>query len=135
KLYRPFSVVDFLAALPTTVRKIAVLDRTKEPGAIGEPLYQDVATALSELRLRPDTMYDGRPLHGPADLTLVGGRYGLGSKEFTPAMAKAVFDNLNAPAPKRHFTVGIVDDVTGTSLKVDETFEVEPAGSVRAVFF
>jgi pyruvate-ferredoxin/flavodoxin oxidoreductase len=135
KLYRPFSTIDFLAALPPTVRKIAVLDRTKEPGAIGEPLYQDVATALAELRFRPDTLFDGRPIHAEADVTLVGGRYGLGSKEFTPAMAKAVFDNLDAPAPKRHFTVGIVDDVTGLSLKVDDRFEVEPAGSVRAVFF
>ena len=135
KLFRPFSVIDFLAALPPTVRKIAVLDRTKEPGAIGEPLYQDVATALSEFRLKPETLFDGRPVHGFADVTLVGGRYGLGSKEFTPAMAKAVFDNLEAPSPKRHFTVGIVDDVTGLSLKVDDRFEVEPAGSVRAVFF
>jgi pyruvate-ferredoxin/flavodoxin oxidoreductase len=135
KLYRPFSAIDFLAALPATARKIAVLDRTKEPGAIGEPLYQDVATALSEFRLRPDMLFDGRPLHGPAELTLVGGRYGLGSKEFTPAMALAVFDNLNAAIPKRHFTVGIVDDVTGLSLRVNDQFEVEPAESVRAVFF
>jgi pyruvate-ferredoxin/flavodoxin oxidoreductase len=136
KLYRPFSVMDFAAALPRTVRKIAVLDRTKEPGAVGEPLYQDVATALSEMRLAPEAIFDGRPLGRlSADLTLVGGRYGLGSKEFTPAMAKAVFDNLDAPSPKRHFTVGIVDDVTGLSLKVDDGFMVEPAGSVRAIFF
>jgi pyruvate-ferredoxin/flavodoxin oxidoreductase len=130
KLFRPFSVADFAAALPPTVRAIAVLDRTKEPGAIGEPLYQDVVTALSEVRtvrLKADTT--------TADLFVIGGRYGLGSKEFTPAMAKAVFDELDAPAPKRHFTVGIVDDVTGLSLKVDETFDAEPAESVRAVFF
>jgi len=136
KLYRPFSVIDFLGALPATARRIAVLDRTKEPGAIGEPLYQDVATALSERRLKPEIVFDGRAVDAtPADLTLIGGRYGLGSKEFTPAMAKAVFDHLDAPNPKRHFTVGIVDDVTGLSLAVDERFIVEPADSVRAVFF
>jgi len=121
KLFRPFSVADFAAALPSTVRAIAVLDRTKEPGAIGEPLYQDVVTALHE------THTGEIPL-------VIGGRYGLGSKEFSPAMVKAVFDELDSRAPKRHFTVGIVDDVTGLSLKVDETFEVEPSG-VRAVFF
>jgi pyruvate-ferredoxin/flavodoxin oxidoreductase len=121
KLFRPFSVADFVGELPATVRAIAVLDRTKEPGAIGEPLYQDVVTALSEARLDLDW--------------IIGGRYGLGSKEFTPAMAKAVFAELKKPVPKRHFTVGIVDDVTGLSLKVDETFDAEPEGSVRAVFF
>jgi pyruvate-ferredoxin/flavodoxin oxidoreductase len=125
KLYRPFSVADFVAVLPSTVRAIGVLDRTKEPGAIGEPLYLDVVTALAEardVRLQPD-------------LQVIGGRYGLGSKEFSPAMVKAVFDELAKPAPKRHFTVGIVDDVTGLSLKVNESFQVEPAGSVRAVFY
>jgi pyruvate-ferredoxin/flavodoxin oxidoreductase len=121
KLFRPFSVADFIGALPPTVRAVAVLDRTKEPGAIGEPLYQDVVTALSEARFEVDR--------------IIGGRYGLGSKEFTPAMAKAVFDELTKPAPKRHFTVGIVDDVTRLSLSADETFDAEPAGSVRAVFF
>jgi pyruvate-ferredoxin/flavodoxin oxidoreductase len=121
KLYRPFSVEHFLAALPATVRSIAVLDRTKEPGAIGEPLYQDVVAALHEGR------------HG--SVQVIGGRYGLGSKEFTPAMVKAVFDELATPSPKRHFTVGIVDDVTGLSLAVDEAFQVEPADTVRAVFF
>jgi pyruvate-ferredoxin/flavodoxin oxidoreductase len=122
KLYRPFSVDHFLAALPPTVRSVAVLDRTKEPGAIGEPLYQDVVTALHE---------------GAAAtrIRVIGGRYGLGSKEFTPAMVKAVFDELAKGSPKRHFTVGIVDDVTGLSLAVDETFQVEPADTVRAVFF
>jgi pyruvate-ferredoxin/flavodoxin oxidoreductase len=125
KLFRPFSVEDFILALPPTVRAIAVLDRTKEPGAMGEPLYQDVVTALAEARdkgfcLNPD---------------VIGGRYGLGSKEFSPAMAKAVFDELGKPSAKRHFTVGIVDDVTGLSLKVEDGFEVEPAGSVRAVFY
>src|SRR5580765_7675013 len=113
KLYRPFSVDHFLAALPPTVREIAVLDRTKEPGAIGEPLYQDVVTALHEGR-------------ASRDIRVIGGRYGLGSKEFTPAMVKAIFDELKGALPKRHFTVGIVDDVTGLSLAVDEAFEVEP---------
>ncbi len=136
KLYRPFSVIDFLNALPATARRIAVLDRTKEPGAIGEPLYQDIATAISEWRLKPETVFDGRVVEPPdRDITLIGGRYGLGSKEFTPAMAKAVFDHLDAPRPKRHFTVGIADDVTGLSLAVNERFTVEPADSVRAVFF
>jgi pyruvate-ferredoxin/flavodoxin oxidoreductase len=121
KLMRPFSVADFVAALPPTVRSVAVLDRTKEPGAIGEPLFQDVVTALAE---------SGRPMP-----RVVGGRYGLGSKEFSPAMAKAVFDELASPVPKPRFTVGIVDDVTGLSLEVDETFIVEPEGAVRAVFF
>jgi pyruvate-ferredoxin/flavodoxin oxidoreductase len=122
KLYRPFSVADFIAALPPTVRRIAVLDRTKEPGAIGEPLYQDVVTALSEARLASDPI-------------VIGGRYGLGSKEFTPAMAGAVFDELERPSPRRHFTVGIVDDVTRLSLSPDESFQVEPAGSMGAVFY
>jgi pyruvate-ferredoxin/flavodoxin oxidoreductase len=122
KLYRPFSVDHFLAALPPTVRTIAVLDRTKEPGAIGEPLYQDVVTALHEG-------------NASRDIQVIGGRYGLGSKEFTPAMVKAVFDETKKPAPKRHFTVGIVDDVTGLSLAADEAFQVEPADTVRAVFF
>src|SRR3954466_13671099 len=121
KLYRPFSVDHFLAALPPTVRSMAVLDRTKEPGAIGEPLYQDVVTALHE--------------GARTGIRVIGGRYGLGSKEFTPAMVKAVFDELQQPSPKRHFTVGIVDDVTGLSLPVDEAFQVEPDDTVRAVFF
>ena len=121
KLYRPFSVDAFVAALPPTVRSIAALDRTKEPGAIGEPLYQDVMTALGESERQ--------------GIRVIGGRYGLGSKEFTPAMVRAVFDELALAAPKRHFTVGIVDDVTGLSLKVDETFDIEEADTVRAVFF
>ena len=121
KLYRPLSVAHFLAALPASVRAIAVLDRTKEPGAVGEPLYQDVVAALHE--------------GGREHVRVVGGRYGLGSKEFTPAMVKAVFDEMAETAPKRHFTVGIVDDVTRLSLAVDDTFQVEPADTVRAVFF
>ena len=128
KLFRPFSVADCVAALPPTVRSIAVLDRTKEPGAIGEPLYQDVVTALAEAIAEGAAPFAMMP-------RVIGGRYGLGSKEFTPAMVKAVFDELAKDAPKRHFTVGIVDDVTGLSLAVDETFQVEPAETVRAVFF
>jgi pyruvate-ferredoxin/flavodoxin oxidoreductase len=120
RLYRPFSVPDFIAALPASVRSVAVLDRTKEPGAIGEPLHLDVMAALREA---------DRPM------TVVGGRYGLSSKEFTPAMLKAVFDTLQSEAPRNHFTVGIVDDVTHTSLPVDTTFDIEPDDVVRAVFF
>jgi pyruvate-ferredoxin/flavodoxin oxidoreductase len=121
KLFRPFSAADFAAALPSTARRVAVLDRTKEPGAIGEPLYQDVITALDEA--------------GRSGVHVIGGRYGLGSKEFTPAMVNAVFDELDRPSPKRHFTVGIVDDVTGLSLRVQDGFRVEPAGSIGAIFF
>jgi pyruvate-ferredoxin/flavodoxin oxidoreductase len=128
RLYRPFDVARFAAALPATVRSIAVLDRTKEPGAIGEPLYQDVVTALFEAR--------ARGLLATKELPhVIGGRFGLSSKEFTPAMAKAVFDELARPQPKAHFTVGIVDDVTHTSLDYDRDYEVEPEGVVRAVFF
>ncbi|HET9467666.1 MAG TPA: pyruvate:ferredoxin (flavodoxin) oxidoreductase, partial [Vicinamibacterales bacterium] len=128
RLFRPFSVHDFVSALPSTVRAIAVLDRTKEPGAIGEPLYQDVITAVAEALSDGTAPFSSFP-------RIIGGRYGLGSKEFTPAMARAVFDELDRPAPKRDFTVGIVDDVTGLSLGVDEAFELEPPNTVRAVFF
>jgi pyruvate-ferredoxin/flavodoxin oxidoreductase len=122
RLFRPFAVADFAAALPPTVRAIAVLDRTKEPGAVGDPLYLDVVAALREARPRVDPM-------------IVGGRYGLGSKEFTPAMVRAVFDELAHAAPKNHFTVGIVDDRTHTSLPVDAAFDIESDDCVRAVFF
>ncbi len=121
RLYRPFDLDRFAAALPETAASIAVLDRTKEPGASGEPLLQDVATALVEA---------ARPLP-----RLIGGRYGLSSKEFTPADVKAVFDELSAEEPKRRFTVGIEDDVTGLSLKVDDSFRAEPEGVIGAVFF
>jgi len=124
RLYRPFDTEAFVAALPKTVRAIAVLDRTKEPGAIGEPLYQDVVTALAEAWPEPAPMP-----------RVIGGRYGLSSKEFTPAMAKAALDEVAKPKPKRHFTVGIVDDVTHLSLPVDEDFDTEPAGVTRAVFY
>jgi len=122
-LYRPFSVKHFLEALPPTVKMIAVLDRTKEPGAAGEPLYVDVVTALSEGGL------------GGKKTQVIGGRYGLSSKEFTPAMVKAVFDELSKSEPKNHFTVGIHDDVSHTSLDFDADFSIEPAEVVRSVFW
>jgi pyruvate-ferredoxin/flavodoxin oxidoreductase len=120
-LYRPFPAEAFVEALPATVRRVAVLDRTKEPGAPGDPLYLDVVATAAE-RL------------GPAAPRIVGGRYGLSSKEFTPRMVAAVFAELGREAPRNHFTVGIVDDVTHRSLAVDETFPQDPA-KVRAVFF
>jgi pyruvate-ferredoxin/flavodoxin oxidoreductase len=127
RLYRPFDVAAFVASLPPTVKSIAVLDRTKEPGAIGEPMYQDVVTALVE---GWTLAHAERPMP-----RVIGGRYGLSSKEFTPAMAKAVLDELSAPQPRRHFTVGIVDDVTRLSLKWDPSFDTESAGVTRAVFY
>ncbi|HEX9150327.1 MAG TPA: pyruvate:ferredoxin (flavodoxin) oxidoreductase [Thermoanaerobaculia bacterium] len=128
RLFRPFSGPDFIAALPPTAKKISVLDRTKEPGAIGEPLYQDVVTALAEARdsgLRVERF----------GATVVGGRYGLSSKEFHPGMVKAVFDALRSEKPKNHFTVGIQDDISGTSLPFDGDFDIEPSSVVRGVFF
>jgi len=121
RLYRPFSVEHFSAALPATVKSVAVLDRTKEPGAAGEPLYLDVVNALAEA--------------GRQSVRVTGGRYGLSSKEFTPGMVKAVLDELAKPQPKAHFTLGIVDDLTHTSLDVDETFSSEPEGVYRAMFY
>ncbi len=127
-LYRPFSVADFIHAIPETVRSIAVLDRTKEPGAVGEPLYLDVVTALVEARAAGFSNFEVDPV-------VIGGRYGLSSKEFTPAMCKAVFDELKKEHPENHFTVGINDDVTRRSLEVDESFDIEAPEVVRAVFF
>jgi pyruvate-ferredoxin/flavodoxin oxidoreductase len=121
RLYRPFDVARFVAALPSSVKSIAVLDRTKEPGSTGEPLYLDTIVALHET--------------GRTGITVVGGRYGLSSKEFTPAMIKGVFDNLAATKPKNHFTVGIVDDVTNTSLDYDPSFSTENPKTVRALFY
>ena len=126
RLFRPFSVDDFIAALPPTVRSIAALDRTKEPGAAGEPLYQDLIVALQE---------GWRKLHAGAMPHVIGGRYGLSSKEFTPAMVKAIFDELASPAPKPHFTVGINDDVSHSSLPVDTAFCCEGEEGVRALFY
>ncbi len=123
RLYRPWDAASFVEALPRSVEALAVLDRTKEPGSSGEPLYVDTITALFE---------EGRDWTLP---TIVGGRYGLSSKEFTPAMVKAVFDNLKQPEPKNHFTVGIYDDVTHTSLDFDADFSVEPDSVVRSVFY
>ncbi|MEK6610445.1 MAG: pyruvate:ferredoxin (flavodoxin) oxidoreductase, partial [Gemmatimonadota bacterium] len=128
RLYRPFDSERFVAALPPSVRAIAVLDRTKEPGSAGEPLYLDVVAAVSE------AFWAGRAPF-PAMPRVVGGRYGLASKEFTPAMVKAVFDQLRAPAPRNHFTIGITDDVTHTSLDWDPGFTTEDPRTVRALFF
>jgi len=127
-LYRPFSVEHFIRALPQTVKTIAVLDRTKEPGAVGEPLYVDVITALTEAMGAGKVPFRTMP-------RVIGGRYGLSSKEFTPAMVKAVFDEMLKPNPKNHFTVSIHDDVTHTSLDYDETFSTEDAQTVRAIFY
>jgi pyruvate-ferredoxin/flavodoxin oxidoreductase len=128
RLYRPFSVEDFAAVLPKSVQSIAVLDRTKEPGALGEPMYLDVVGALR----KADTAGWLKDTHR---IRVIGGRYGLGSKEFTPAMVKAVFDELSQAVPRQEFTVGINDDVSGLSLAYDEEFEVIPPGMKQAVFF
>ena len=120
RLYRPFANEHFLAALPETCERIAVLDRTKEPGSLGEPLYQDVCTALAEANKH---------------LLVIGGRYGLGSKEFNPCMVKGIFDNLNSDHPKNHFTVGINDDVSHTSIDYPDCLYTTPEGTHRAKFF
>jgi pyruvate-ferredoxin/flavodoxin oxidoreductase len=125
RLYRPFPTEALLAALPSTVRAVTVLDRTKEPGAVGDPLLTDVVTSLA------DAVATGAR---PTMPLTIGGRYGLASKEFTPAMAKAALDELDRPAPKRRFTVGIVDDVSHTSLTPDPEFRTDPS-DVRAVFY
>ncbi len=126
RLYRPFDASAFINTLPATVKSIAVLDRCKEPGAAGEPLYQDVVTVLAE---HADTLpFAAMP-------TIIGGRYGLSSKEFTPAMVKGIFDELNKTAPKKHFTIGIDDDVSHTSLVYDPTFSTEDPKTVRALFY
>ena len=129
RLYRPFPAEQLVAALPPTVRSIAVLDRTKEPGALGEPLYLDVVGALDEACDRQPGMFAERP-------RVSGGRYGLASKEFTPGMVKSVLDELGRDRPRRHFTVGIYDDVTHLSLEVDRDFRTPRAeGEVQAMFF
>ena len=120
RLFRPFAPEKLIEAIPATVKKIAVLDRTKESGSLGEPLYQDVVNALVEC--------------GRADIKVVGGRYGMGSKEFTPSMAKAVYDNLDGEM-KNHFTVGITDDVTFTSLPVKEQVNAAPEGTIACMFY
>ncbi|MDB9376789.1 pyruvate:ferredoxin (flavodoxin) oxidoreductase, partial [Nodularia sphaerocarpa] len=121
RLYRPFDVQKFVAVLPNSVQAIAVLDRTKEPGSAGEPLYLDVVAAIYEA-------WEKTP-------KIIGGRYGLSSKEFTPAMVKSIFDHLAQPQPQNHFTVGINDDVTHTSLSFDPNFSTEPDNVIRAMFY
>lgn len=127
-LYRPFSVAHFVAALPATTRSIAVLDRTKEPGANGEPLFLDVVSAINEALDLGIATFKSMP-------RVVGGRYGLSSKEFTPAMVKAIFDELKNAEPKNHFTVGINDDVTHSSLSYDKDFSIEDENTKRCLFF
>ncbi len=127
RLYRPFSLEHFIAALPATVKSVAVLDRTKEPGSLGEPLYEDVRTAIGE------ALANGMgPKAYPA---VVGGRYGLGSREFNPGMAKAVLDNLKQKNPKNHFTIGVIDDLTHSSLDWDNDFSPAEKGVHQALFF
>ena len=120
RLYRPFFAKAFLKALPKTTKKIAVLDRTKEPGSLGEPLYLDVCTALAEAKKR---------------ITVVGGRYGLGSKEFNPSMVLSIYKNLEQDKPKNHFTVGIYDDITNTSLDFSEKYDAAPEGTISCKFY
>lgn len=127
RLYRPFSVDHFIKALPKTVKSIAVLDRTKEPGSSGEPLYLDIVNSISEKYMTGELQF--------AYPKIVGGRYGLSSKEFTPAMVKAVFDNLSKEKPKTHFTVGIIEDVTNSSLDFDPKFSVEAEETFRSKFY
>ena len=128
RLYRPFSAEHFLQALPATTKSIAVLDRTKEPGCLGEPMYQDVLTVLAEAQASGTLKFKSMP-------KVIGGRYGLSSKEFTPAMVKGIFDELGKAKSKNHFTVGIVDDVTHTSIDYDPQFSTEHAKTVRALFY
>ena len=121
RLYRPFSAKHLIAALPETVKSIAVLDRTKEPGAIGEPLYVDVVSALRGTKFE--------------DATIVGGRYGLGSKDTTPGAIISVYNNLKAEQPKNGFTISIVDDVTNLSLPITEEPDTTPAGTISCKFW
>ena len=121
RLYRPFAIDYFINALPKTVKKLAVLDRTKEAGSLGEPLYLDVCSALKE--------------KGMNDIVVVGGRYGLGSKEFNPSMIYSVYKNLEKETPKNHFTVGIFDDITNTSLDFSEKYDAAPAGTISCKFW
>jgi pyruvate-ferredoxin/flavodoxin oxidoreductase len=126
RLYRPFATEHFIQSLPSSVKSLAVLDRTKESGASGEPLYQDVVITLAE------ALGQGKLQQLPK---VIGGRYGLSSKEFTPAMVKAVYRELERETPKNHFTVGMDDDVTLNSLNFDPGFNIEPPNVTRALFF
>ncbi|MCK4537373.1 MAG: pyruvate:ferredoxin (flavodoxin) oxidoreductase, partial [Candidatus Krumholzibacteria bacterium] len=128
RLYRPFSIDHFFAGMPATAKKICVLDRTKEPGSIGEPLYQDILTSFAERHDDTIARYGEVP-------AVTGGRYGLSSKEFTPGMVIGVFDNMSSGKPKNHFTIGINDDVTHTSLDYDKDFVIRHKNQTRAVFF
>ncbi len=128
RMYRPFAVNYFAESLPSTVKSIAVLDRTKEPGCVGEPLYLDVVTALNELAMNKNSKLKLMP-------KVIGGRYGLSSKEFTPAMVKTIFDELKNENPKNHFTIGINDDVTHTSLNYDKNFEIVEEGMSNCIFY
>ncbi|HVB28827.1 MAG TPA: pyruvate:ferredoxin (flavodoxin) oxidoreductase [Terriglobia bacterium] len=128
RLYRPFSVEHFVEALPATVKTITALDRTKEPGGVGEPLYLDLVTALAESAGGPQAKFNTPP-------SVVGGRYGLSSKEFTPAMVKGILDEMSNGKVRNHFTIGIVDDVSHTSLGYDPEFSTENPGVVRAIFY
>ena len=128
RLYRPFSVKHLLDVMPASVKTVATLDRTKEPGATGEPLYQDIITAFNESVSNGTAPFETSP-------RVIGGRYGLSSKEFTPAMVKGVFDEMAKDAPKNHFTVGIFDDVTNTSIAYDAGFSIESDSTIRALFF
>jgi pyruvate-ferredoxin/flavodoxin oxidoreductase len=128
RLYRPFDMKSLLQALPATVKSITILDRTKEPGAAGDPLYLDCVDALAEGVKNGWARFKTMP-------DAYAGRYGLASKEFTPAMVKAIYDNMSSKSPKNHFTVGIVDDVTNTSLSYDPTFSIESKDVVRALLY
>lgn len=121
RLYRPFSVKHFIKILPESVQAIAVIDRTKESGSVGEPLFEDIVSALEQSSRK--------------NINIIGGRYGLGSKEFSPAMVKSIFDELKKPSPKKHFTVGIDDDITNTSLSIDNSFKLQSNDMFEAVFF
>ena len=128
RLYRPFSIKHFISSLPKTVKTIAALDRTKEPGSIGEPLYTDIVTAIQEGIAEGIAPFKKTP-------KIIGGRYGLSSKEFTPAMVKGIFEEMKKEVPKNHFTIGIEDDVTHSSVSYDPDFSIEPADRTRAVFY
>jgi pyruvate-ferredoxin/flavodoxin oxidoreductase len=128
RLYRPFDTRAFISAIPSTVKSIAVLDRTKEPGCLGEPMYEDVRTAVGEAMGEGYASFEQYPV-------IIGGRYGLGSAEFTPAMVKAVYDELSKSKPKNHFTLGINDDVSGSSIDFDPSFSAEDPSTYRAMFY
>ncbi len=128
RLYRPFSIKHFIHSIPKTVKTIAALDRTKEPGSIGEPLYTDIVTAIQEGISEGIAPFKKTP-------KIIGGRYGLSSKEFTPAMVKGILEEMKKEVPKNHFTIGINDDVTHTSISYDPDFSIEPADRTRAVFY